>query len=135
MALTYKEIAEILKIVDASACDEVILELKGTKLVIRRGAQTSTGSGALSTQDTDNSQSGSSLNTNFQSSADTPKLAPKSLASSLTAEGSNTVHSPMVGTFYRRPSPEEEPFVREGDTIVAGQPLCLIEVMKLYTTH
>jgi biotin carboxyl carrier protein len=40
----------------------------------------------------------------------------------------------MVGTFYGRPSPDEEPFVKEGSEVTAGAPLCLIEVMKLYTT-
>lgn len=40
----------------------------------------------------------------------------------------------MVGTFYRRPSPQESQFVEIGQTIAKGQALCLIEVMKLFTT-
>ena len=40
----------------------------------------------------------------------------------------------MVGTFYRRPSPDETPFVEVGARVEAGDPVCLIEVMKLYTT-
>jgi acetyl-CoA carboxylase biotin carboxyl carrier protein len=39
--------------------------------------------------------------------------------------------SPMVGTFYRAPSPDAEPYVREGDTIHPGKVLCIIEAMKL----
>ena len=42
-----------------------------------------------------------------------------------------TVEAPMVGTFYRAPSPEGEPYVREGDAIKEGQVLCIIEAMKL----
>ncbi len=42
-----------------------------------------------------------------------------------------TVEAPMVGTFYRAPSPDAEPYVREGDTIKEGQVLCIIEAMKL----
>ena len=42
-----------------------------------------------------------------------------------------TVEAPMVGTFYRAPSPDGEPYVREGDTIKEGQVLCIIEAMKL----
>ena len=42
-----------------------------------------------------------------------------------------TVEAPMVGTFYRAPSPEAEPFVREGDLVKEGQALCIIEAMKL----
>ena len=42
-----------------------------------------------------------------------------------------TVEAPMVGTFYRAPSPDAEPYVREGDVIKEGQVLCIIEAMKL----
>ena len=42
MGLSYSEVADILKIIDGSSCDEVILEQGGVKLVIRRGAQTQT---------------------------------------------------------------------------------------------
>jgi oxaloacetate decarboxylase alpha subunit len=41
------------------------------------------------------------------------------------------VESPMVGTFYRAPAPGEAPFVEEGDVVVAGQTLCILEAMKL----
>ena len=37
----------------------------------------------------------------------------------------------MVGTFYRRASPDAAPFVEEGDTVRKGQPLCIIEAMKM----
>jgi biotin carboxyl carrier protein len=40
----------------------------------------------------------------------------------------------MVGTFYRRPSPQDPVFVEAGQSVMKGQPLCLIEVMKLFTT-
>jgi len=42
-----------------------------------------------------------------------------------------TIEAPMVGTFYRAPSPEAAPYVREGDLIKVGQILCIIEAMKL----
>jgi oxaloacetate decarboxylase alpha subunit len=42
------------------------------------------------------------------------------------------VESPMVGTFYRRPSPSEPPFVEEGDRVEIGQTLCVLEAMKLF---
>jgi oxaloacetate decarboxylase alpha subunit len=41
------------------------------------------------------------------------------------------VESPMVGTFYRAPSPDQPPFVQEGDVVAAGQTLCILEAMKL----
>lgn len=42
-----------------------------------------------------------------------------------------SITSPMVGTFYRSPAPEEPPFVGVGDRISSGQPVCIIEAMKL----
>ncbi|GAB4276411.1 MAG: acetyl-CoA carboxylase biotin carboxyl carrier protein [Oscillatoriaceae cyanobacterium] len=41
------------------------------------------------------------------------------------------VKSPMVGTFYRAPAPDEPPFVNPGDRVRVGQTLCIIEAMKL----
>ena len=43
----------------------------------------------------------------------------------------NIVRSPMVGTFYLKPSPDKEDFVKVGDTVKKGQVLCIIEAMKL----
>ncbi len=43
----------------------------------------------------------------------------------------HVVKSPMVGTFYRAPSPDAEPFVEIGDTVKAGQTICIVEAMKL----
>ena len=41
------------------------------------------------------------------------------------------VLSPMPGTFYRAPSPDDSPFVKEGDSVKKGDPLCIIEAMKI----
>lgn len=48
------------------------------------------------------------------------------------AEFTYQVTSPMVGTFFSAPSPTENPFVKVGDRVQVGQPLCLIEAMKLF---
>ena len=42
------------------------------------------------------------------------------------------VKSPMIGTFYRTPNPDAPPFVNVGDSISKGQPVCIIEAMKLF---
>ena len=42
-----------------------------------------------------------------------------------------TINSPMVGTFYRAPSPGAKAFVEVGDSVKAGQTVCIIEAMKL----
>lgn len=41
------------------------------------------------------------------------------------------IHSPLVGTFYRSPSPSAEPYVKEGQTVQKGKTLCIVEAMKL----
>jgi acetyl-CoA carboxylase biotin carboxyl carrier protein len=43
----------------------------------------------------------------------------------------NFITSPIVGTFYRKPSPDKDPFVKVGDIIEKGQVLCIIEAMKM----
>lgn len=43
----------------------------------------------------------------------------------------NVVKSPLVGTFYNAPSPDAEPYVKEGDTVKKGQVLAIVEAMKL----
>ncbi|PZV14449.1 MAG: acetyl-CoA carboxylase biotin carboxyl carrier protein [Leptolyngbya sp.] len=61
--------------------------------------------------------------------AATPAVAPVSPP----GKGSDllSINSPMVGTFYRSPAPEEQSFVGVGDRITAGQTVCIIEAMKL----
>ena len=45
--------------------------------------------------------------------------------------GGHALRSPMVGTFYRAPSPDSSPFVEEGQSVNAGDTLCIIEAMKM----
>ena len=47
------------------------------------------------------------------------------------ANGLHAVRSPLVGTFYRAPAPGEEAYVEVGDTVKAGQVLCIVEAMKM----
>jgi acetyl-CoA carboxylase biotin carboxyl carrier protein len=56
--------------------------------------------------------------------------APAAEAAPAQIEG-HVVKSPMVGTFYRAPSPDAKPFVDVGSTVSAGDTLCIIEAMKL----
>jgi len=46
-------------------------------------------------------------------------------------ENIHIIKSPLVGTFYRAPSPGAEPFIKEGDFVKKGQVLCIIEAMKV----
>jgi len=59
-----------------------------------------------------------------------PEPHPVALPSA-EAAGTVTVTSPIVGTFYRSPSPDADPYVEEGDQVTKGQVLCIVEAMKL----
>jgi acetyl-CoA carboxylase biotin carboxyl carrier protein len=61
-----------------------------------------------------------------------PAPAPAPAASSAAAEDKlEKIVSPMVGTFYRAPAPDADPYVEVGDRVDAGQTVCIIEAMKL----
>ncbi len=67
-----------------------------------------------------------------------PQYAPPAVAAAApaaieapAAEEGHAVKSPMVGTFYRAPSPDAKAFVEVGDTVAIGDTLCIIEAMKL----
>jgi len=121
MALSYDEISEIFKIIDESSCDEFVLETDDIKLVVRRRGA------AGPTPEIESSQSALSAS----EPPATPGQAPQPASAAMAA---NVVPAPMVGTFYRAPSPDAPPFVEVGSKVKKGDPICIIEVMKLFTT-
>lgn len=58
-------------------------------------------------------------------------VAPPGIVDTVPAKKLADVVSPMVGTFYRSPAPDEAPFVEGGDSVRKGQTVCIIEAMKL----
>jgi len=62
----------------------------------------------------------------------TPPLStPAQAAISRTTSGTEIITAPLVGTFYRAPTPDAAPFVEKGDRVKKGQTLCILEAMKL----
>jgi acetyl-CoA carboxylase biotin carboxyl carrier protein len=128
MSLRFDEIADILKIIDASSCDEVVIETGDVKLVVRRNHH---GNGALAPA--------ASAQPTWPSASSSPRVGtapaqPTSAQPTQSRPGQIEITAPMVGTFYRASSPEATPFVEIGSEVRKGAPLCLIEVMKLFTT-
>ena len=132
MALSYADVGEILKMIDTSSCAEVILELDGIKLIVRKGEQGSSASENVAIKG-----SGSSGIDTFTKENHTKQTSPepgnKTVSANAVATRGDIIKSPMVGTFYSKPSPEEPPFVIAGQEVKKGDTLCLIEVMKLFT--
>lgn len=76
------------------------------------------------------------LATSAQESGSSQPQQPIHAASTTTSAsdagmGFVTVTSPIVGTFYRSPSPDADPYVEEGESVRKGQVLCIVEAMKL----
>lgn len=132
MALSYADVGEILKMIDASSCEEVVLELDGIKLVVRKGWQGPSPAESAAIPDASLSYTDAPLK-----GREMPQTTPRPInkvdgGEAVTGKG-DIIKSPMVGTFYSKPSPEEPPFVIAGQEVKKGDTLCLIEVMKLYT--
>ena len=62
----------------------------------------------------------------------TAETPPAAAAAAETKGDYLEIRSPMVGTFYRSPSPEKGPYIKVGDTIEQGSVVCIIEAMKLF---
>lgn len=126
MSLRYDEIAEILKIIDSSSCDEFIVETGDVKLVVRRNS--ASGKAELVSEPATPAMPATAASCALQSAMRATPATVETTADQIE------VTAPMVGTFYRAPSPDALPFVEVGSVVREGQPLCLIEVMKLFTT-
>jgi acetyl-CoA carboxylase biotin carboxyl carrier protein len=127
MGLLYDEISEIIKLIDSSSCDEFVLETEDIKLVVRRRS-----SGSANPLQTD--ERAASFSSSPAATADPEPVRAAGTIPGAEGDGMHVVRAPMVGTFYRSPSPGAPPFVGVGTKVNKGDPLCIIEVMKLFTT-
>ena len=118
-----KEIQNLIKFVANSGVAEVKLEMDDVKITIRTTLE------------------GNVSEATYVQMPAQPALQPVAVpqqippvAAAPAAENSNyiTVKSPMIGTFYRKPSPDKPLFVEVGSTIAKGDVLCVIEAMKLF---
>ena len=66
-----------------------------------------------------------------QSSAPLTQTDSSEIENGQAAKDLNHITSPMVGTFYRKPAPDKEPFIEVGQTVKKGDTVCIIEAMKM----
>jgi len=123
-----KEIQNLIKFVAKSGTSEVKLETDDFKITIK------TGSGETVTtvvQQAAVPMQQPVIAAPAQEAAPVQAAAP---AASATSDDSKyiTVKSPIIGTFYRRPSPDKPLFAEVGQSIAEGDVLCVIEAMKLF---
>ncbi|QIE59856.1 acetyl-CoA carboxylase biotin carboxyl carrier protein [Rasiella rasia] len=125
-----KEIQSLIKFVAKSGATEVKLEMDDVKITIRTGE---TGSKGETTyiQQVPSMAPAPVAQAAPQAAVD---AAPAAATPAAADEDSKyiTVKSPIIGTFYRKPSPDKPVFIEVGDTINTGDVLCVIEAMKLF---
>ena len=127
-----KEIQSLIKFVAKSGASEVKLEMEDVKITIRTGSSPSAPETTI-VQQIPVAQAPAAP-------APVPAVAPEAPAPTPTAEPASdsddskyiTIKSPIIGTFYRKPSPDKPAFVEVGSTISQGDVLCVIEAMKLF---
>ena len=134
MSLTHADIAEIIRLVDQSTLDEFVVEIGDLKVEVRRKGAAPPTPPAPAMPATATAAPVAPLAAAPEPAAPQPREAPTAPGEPALGEGQIAVRSPMVGTFYRRPSPDEPPYVEVGSEIEVDAPLALVEVMKLYTT-
>ncbi len=125
--MEFKQIQELIKLVSESNIGEVTVEQKDFKITIKQKEE----------QVTQVMQAAPQMpmyqlqQPQYQMP---PAASPASTPAAATAAPSNTVtiKSPMIGTFYRRPSPDKPYFVEVGDEVSVGAVVCIIEAMKLF---
>ena len=120
-----KEIQALIKFVSTAGVDEVEINQKDFKLLIKKNPA----------QFTTAQYTPVAVQTAPMAVA-APAAAPTVIAAAPAAEPKTdnliTIKSPMVGTFYRTPSPESPMFVNVGDDVKPGKVVCIIEAMKLF---
>ncbi|MBT8258437.1 MAG: acetyl-CoA carboxylase biotin carboxyl carrier protein [Bacteroidia bacterium] len=126
-----KEIQNLIKFVAKSGASEVKLEMGDIKITIKTGSDS----------DTTIVQQVPVAAPMSQAIAAAPAAAPAAAEPSAAASGKEiaaddskyvTIKSPIIGTFYRKPSPDKPPFIEVGDMVSEGDVLCVIEAMKLF---
>lgn len=134
--MEFKEIQDLLKLVNKTNLTEVEIEKDDFKIKIRRKAPESnviytSPQTALPTGVPVAAPAAMPQLEATEAKSAMPEAAPKEEAA---APATNLIEfkSPMIGTFYRSSSPEQAPFVKVGDVVQKGQTLCIVEAMKLF---
>ena len=122
----FDEICELIRLVGSSGVSAIEIEHAGSRLRID-------GSQPVQLVGQAAPAAPSAAAARPEPAADTPSPAAGGDAGATDdgLGGAHEISSPIVGTFYRAPNPDAEPYVRVGDAVRRGQVLCIVEAMKL----
>ena len=124
-----KEIQSLIKFVAKSGASEVKLEMEDIKITIRTGDHQSHSPDTTIVQQIPMAQAPVAA---AQAPVAAEAAAPGATPAAEEESKYITIKSPIIGTFYRRPSPDKSNFVEVGKEIQQGDVLCVIEAMKLF---
>ena len=125
--MNFKEIKELIEILDQSNLTEINIQEKDNIVSLKKEKETEIITPQYTTQaapvyQSSESNSASPVSQNDAATAEKPH----------SDENYNTINAPMVGTFYKSPSPEEEAYVQVGDKVTNDSTVCILEAMKLF---
>ena len=137
--MEFKQIQELIKLVNKSEIGEIRIKDGDFSITLRSNAFVSGRNGqsiapvySMPAPQPAPQMSSQQQQTSQPQSSPAPQQQEKSSSASSKEDSGVTMKSPMIGTFYRSPSPDKEPFVKVGDVVQKGDVLCIIEAMKLF---
>ena len=124
-----KEIRDLIDFISQSGLEEVNIETEEFKIQVKRSNEV-----ISQVQAAPAPVAAAPAASPAPAAAPTPAPAAEPAAAEAADDSSKYVQitSPMIGTFYRAANPESAPFAKVGDTVKAGQAVCIVEAMKLF---
>ncbi len=122
-----KEIQDLIDFISKSGLDEVNIETEEFKIKVKKNSEVKTQMVQAA------APAPQPVAAQAPAPANTPPAPEKPKDTGSAEEGNYlTIKSPMIGTFYRTPNPESPNFVNVGDSVKAGDTVCIVEAMKLF---
>jgi acetyl-CoA carboxylase biotin carboxyl carrier protein len=128
--MDFKQIQELIKMINKSNIGEVTIEEKGFKLTIKQKEEPV--QNVIAAPVHTPMMTAMPQQTATQPAQATAPAADKPKAADAVADNMITIKSPMIGTFYRSSAPGKPAFVEIGDEVSPGKAVCIIEAMKLF---
>lgn len=128
--MDFKQIQELIKIVNKSNIGELSIEEKDFKITIKQkedAVQT-----VVAAPQAVYAPAAAHHHAPVATPQAAPAAGPAAKSSDIKADNLITIKSPMIGTFYRKSSPDKPSFVEVGDDVAPGKVVCIIEAMKLF---
>ncbi len=121
--MNFSDLKKLIRLFENSKISELEVEQEGLRVQIKKGSQPPTTIEVHPEQPHVPAEAVTEAQTSHSSRTPVPEGE--------IGAGGHLIKAPMVGTFFRAPSPTSPPYIEEGDIVRKGQTLCIIEAMKL----